>query len=277
MLYDGKTDSSSSHHARQQQRLTELMATFQDPVVLIVSDVGGRDDVMYAKNRCVPKAMQPLVRLEDVFQGGCTAKNMVKVLKAIREKERLTSNAVPDVLLEGIAESAGGDVRHAVLQLEYAVRSSESVLYSRPAGAAARGASSAGAVFDFNLTKSSLCAMVGGLGASDENEEPSVGGAKRKGGPDAPLAACPMLQLVRGEDSDGHLLDAVAAGGTGGRVERRDARYSSLHSAGKIARAALDRRGQLAFDCDQVVYKSELDVELLIPFVQVSLATGERV
>lgn len=269
---------ASSHYAKQQQRLGELLTSFSDPVVLIVSDVGGKDDVMYAKKRCLPASVQNLVKLEDIYQAGSTPKNLLKVLSAILAKEKL--HDVPNSLLEGIAESSGGDIRHAVLQLEYVVRSF-------------------GSGGETSFAKSSLCASViggyedgagadgqGGGGMSSSGH--SGAGSKRKDAPGIklpnPSDSHPRVQLVRGEDSDGALLDMTAAAATaagshsqesggGGvgkpRIERRDARYSSLTSAGKLVRAALDGQGQLAFDIDQVVYKSELEPELLIPFVQV--------
>ena len=272
---------ASSNYAKQQQRLGELLTSFTDPVVLIVSDVGGKDDVMYAKKRCLPTSVQNLVKLEDIYQAGSTPKNLFKVLSAIISKEKL--HDVPNALLEGIAESSGGDIRHAVLQLEYVVRSF-------------------GSGGETSFAKSSLCASViggyeDGTGADGQSSSgmSSSGhagaGSKRKGAPGIKLSnptdLHPRVQLVRGEDSDGALLDMTAAAaaaasaagshlqdGGGGRVgkpriERRDARYSSLTSAGKLVRAALDSHGQLGFDCDQVVYKSELEPELLIPFVQV--------
>ena len=233
--------------ARLQQQLGELLAGFRDPVVLILSGVGGRDDVHYAASRCIPRSIQSQVHLESIYQAGCTNTNVVKTLKGIADRERVRA---PTELLEGIADSSSGDLRHAIVQLQLAVLSSS----QRGGGG---GAGSAGGGFDLHLDKSSLCLKIS---AEEEGEEEEDLGKRKRS-----KKGKGKSNLVMFEDSEG--LESGAA--RGGRMERMDARYSSLHSCAKIINACLNESGRLDFDCDQVVYKSEIEPELLIPFVQV--------
>lgn len=261
----------NSHSSRQLQLMGELMAKFRDPVVLIVSDVGDKDQLHYAENRCLPRSVRSQVALTGVYQSRCTVLNTIKVLEMIADKERLKD--VPRALLEGIAESSNGDLRHSVLQLQFLAQSSGPMLNPIFGKVTEQNGNELYGKFDFSFSGSSLC-MKTGDGGRDEDEEkeaPRIGKRKRGETNKAAASSKPRSMIVRGEDQDGCVLDMFApVGGGTARVERRDSHYSGLHAVSKICHAACDKLDALPFDCDQVVYRSELDLELLIPFVQVS-------
>jgi hypothetical protein len=242
---------ASGARARQQQDLVSLLTRFRDPVVLIVSDVGN-DDVKYAVASIIPQSIRHKIDLEERFQQSITVLNIEKALRRICNQEGC--NDVPAALIEGIAESSCGDLRHAVLQLQLAVQSSRAV---------------GDFGCDLSYSRSSLCLLQAGLNVADTK----VGAGSKRSRETGGVA-------IRGEDSEGAIMVLDAEAGkarTQQRIARRDLKYSSLHSAAKVTNAKLDLDGRARdseggqYCVDQVVYKSELDTQLLASFVQVSL------
>ena len=241
---------ASGSRTRQHRDFSSLLAKFRDPVVLIVSDVGN-DDVKYAVASIIPPSIRHKIELEERFQQSITVLNIEKALRRICSQEGCGD--VPAALIEGIAESSCGDLRHAVLQLQLAVQSSRAV-------------GSFGC--DLSLARSSLCLLQSGLGVADRK----VGAGSKRSRETGGVA-------IRGEDSEGAVMILDAEGGKSRpqqRIARRDLKYSSLHSAAKVTNAKLDLEGRARdseggqYCVDQVVYKSELDTQLLAAFVQVS-------
>jgi len=242
---------ASGARARQQQDLVSLLTRFRDPVVLIVSDVGN-DDVKYAVASIIPQSIRHKIELEERFQQSITVLNIEKALRRICNQEGCSD--VPAALIEGIAESSCGDLRHAVLQLQLAVQSSRAV---------------GDFGCDLSYARSSLCLLQAGLNVADIK----VGAGSKRSRETGGVA-------IRGEDSEGAIMVLDAEAGktrAQQRIARRDLKYSSLHSAAKVTNAKLDVDGRARdseggqYCVDQVVYKSELDTQLLASFVQVSL------
>jgi len=103
-------------------RYGRLLGLFTHPVVMICSGIGGKDDMHYASRSFLPESARDVVYLETVFQAGATPIAITKALQRICTLEakagNLAANGIKKETLQSIAESAMGDVRHAVIQLQ---------------------------------------------------------------------------------------------------------------------------------------------------------------
>ena len=137
---DSSDKSDSARYGR-------LLGLFTHPVVMICSGIGGKDDMHYASRSFLPDSAKDVVYLETIYQAGATPIAITKALQRICTLEakagHIAAKSMKKEILQGIAESAMGDVRHAVIQLQLTLLSQGKL--ERPASAAV--AAAAGGAF----------------------------------------------------------------------------------------------------------------------------------
>ncbi len=124
------TDSFSGRNSSNgnSNSLGRMLGMFAHPVVMICSGIEGKDDVQYASRSFLPESARGLVYIETLFQAACTPIAITKALQRIcrAEMQQGSTSAAGSMskeALETIAENSLGDLRHAVLQLQWRVLS----------------------------------------------------------------------------------------------------------------------------------------------------------
>ena len=269
------------------ESLTSLLPMFRDPIVLIVSDVTGRDDVHYASRSFLPHSIRDKVYSEIMYQDKITPNAMAKALQKIINTTkqqcirngllwRVLSNLPTNVVI-AVAEQCHGDIRHALTQLQFYVNAKYGQALSKVSNDSRDGRSSvsdggtssiesgnggkSGAfdlseVIDLTGDDSSLTALTDtATESSNTSTEPSSH----------------RIQHVHKWDNLNQMDFDKAPVSDKGSSQRRDEYFSSLYSVAKLTNATLNADGQFVttevFDCDEIVANSEMPTEMLMDFV----------
>eukprot|EP00596_Hydrurales_sp_CCMP1899_P003912 CAMPEP_0119053398 /NCGR_PEP_ID=MMETSP1177-20130426/74407_1 /TAXON_ID=2985 /ORGANISM="Ochromonas sp, Strain CCMP1899" /LENGTH=447 /DNA_ID=CAMNT_0007033345 /DNA_START=76 /DNA_END=1419 /DNA_ORIENTATION=+ len=118
----GDNDVSTTN-SRNEDIMGALMGTFRDPLILIISDVCGKDDAHFSASRCFSQEIKQQINFDSIYCQAITEKNIIKVLENIVVKEKIPKNRVPPGVLEHIAGSSMGDLRHAIVQMQLVISS----------------------------------------------------------------------------------------------------------------------------------------------------------
>lgn len=279
-------DEGVDNQRQKAESLTSLLPMFRDPVVLIVSDVTGRDDVHYASRSFLPHSIRDKVYSEIIYQDKITPITMTKTLQKIinTTKQQCVRNgllyrvlsSLPTNVVAAVAEQCHGDIRHALTQLQFYMN----------------------AKYGQALSKDSLESGGGTSGSESDwkpgNENDDGTGSKNDifdlsevidlTGDDSSLTALtdtatessqtstqPSAHRMHKWDNLNQMdFDTAPVRGKG-TSQRRDEHFSSLYSVAKLTNATLNADGQFitteVFDCDEIVANSEMPTEMLMDFV----------
>lgn len=289
--------------------LADLMSSFRDPVVLIVSDIRGSDDVQYASRKLIPQKVRDKVTFESIYQHPPTEKIMMKGLQRMLNECKETKRALQrnlnegttlDEVLEELVASSMGDMRHAVLELGF-------MTSVQQGGEALQGKSNddvsdvedseykKGGVSSSRIMKRSACkekkglrpvskkAKVGGKvvevldlskssdGDEDKTDDFESASETEEKGMDVDEFESGNNQ--KGDNAACRFRIAIAPKEEG---RERDPLFSSLHASGKLIMATLDDLGHFSFSCEDVAAASSMDTEMLFLFVQQNMIEGFR-
>jgi hypothetical protein len=114
----GNSSQSSGNSALR--ILTWFLSTTK-PLVIIVSDVAGQDDMQYAISTIIPTHMQSSISMETEYCHAITAKQSQKALERIvsliacsrqlHDDVKRTSTSLPSSVIEDLAVTSNGDLR----------------------------------------------------------------------------------------------------------------------------------------------------------------------
>jgi hypothetical protein len=226
-----------------------LFRSFLHPVIVIVSDVGGADDMQFSADRALRLTPEDkaYIDFKTIYCTPITPLKVQKVLNKILDDEldayyrsmsqyrgrygsgggvrvassgpslRAPRRPSPEEV-EGIADSCCGDLRHAIIQLQFICHQ------------------------EFAMAR-----------------DPSI-----KAGS---VAAGPSLNALLGSGPASNRVVALHTGLVNPSM-KRDASYSSLHGVAKLLHASLDNRGFMKFDPDLVMERSEFPIDMSLSFLQ---------
>jgi hypothetical protein len=242
--------------AANADRPGSLFRSFLHPVIVIVSDVGGADDMQFSADRALRLTAEDkaCIDFKAIYCTPITPLKVQKVLNKILDNELdayyrsmsrhrgrygsgsvvrgVSSSSSSSGLARGagaprrpspeevqsIAEGCCGDLRHAIIQLQFICH--QEFISARGPGVAARSMARG----------PSLNALLGS----------------------APCAnSTAISQIVVPSSSI-----------------KRDTSYSSLHGVAKLLHAKLDQRGFMKFDSDLVMERSEFPIDMSLSFLQ---------
>eukprot|EP01041_Mallomonas_annulata_P006481 gene6481-13084_t len=88
--------------------LMETLCMSQLPIVMIISDVSGRDDLAYSLQEIIPNRVQSMINLQSIYCPPITVAKIQKTLMAIAKS-----------VIQELAEESLGDLRHAITSLQW--------------------------------------------------------------------------------------------------------------------------------------------------------------
>jgi hypothetical protein len=103
---------------RSGAELQELLLSFRLPVIIIVSDVSGKDDEKYNLDKFISQSIRDQLNFESIYCQDITDINISKILANILTKERVSKDTCKPELLRNIASKSMGDLRNAIMQLQ---------------------------------------------------------------------------------------------------------------------------------------------------------------
>lgn len=192
------------------------------PLVIILSGVIGEDDLNFVSQSALPSTIKSICNYKIMFCQPISSTQMKKLLNdAIRRlilpspiRARVMKSKVGSYkqLVEELCVTCGGDIRHALLQLQFSV--------------------SREAEIKKNIQKKT---------SKDSNSD----------------------DIEDFEDDDISQLEKSQSNS----YLCRDESFSSLHSIAKLVHAKLDCFGKLEFECDQVLDRGQLPLDMSVLFI----------
>eukprot|EP01039_Chlorochromonas_danica_P008137 gene8138-8977_t len=220
------------------------------PLVVIVSGAYGREDQHAVLNSTFAKSIRDCLDIDAIYWSPLTTGKIAKQLRIILRKEKIPSNMISEDELLAIVEESGGDMRHAITELEMLVtyKRFKTTIRHCSVGQKASG----GVIVDL----------------LEDSDEENMIQANQRTSSAPPLAKRPRTIARIGQDSEddyGIIKDKSSSTTVEDRNgSGRDVTVSGLHIVAKFMHAKLDKQGLADVDFNQIVQMMDCSCDYLL-------------
>eukprot|EP01036_Dinobryon_divergens_P026125 gene26125-34736_t len=102
--------STAEESAVKEAAMFDYIASFDCPVVMIVSGLSGQDDVSFAVEKCIPHSLRSRIKFESLFFPPISDKKIESVLNSILDKAGARITEDVSLMVPSIAAASCGDL-----------------------------------------------------------------------------------------------------------------------------------------------------------------------